>query len=198
MSKPAMGKPTTEGAAGAARDLPRTTGVERGLHAICMALAYAGGGLFLALIAMSLVSIIGRKLGFGSVTGDIELMQAGTAVAAAAFLPYCTLMGEHLKVEFFTENLRPGVKRRVDGIADLLLGLVAALVTWRTGLSALSLHEYGDVTPLVSLPLWIPVALLVPSLALTACCGLYRAASAFLRCAGDVPQPHHAAMEIAE
>ena len=45
-------------------------------------MAISGGLIFIGLIAMSLISIVGRKLGFGSVTGDIELMQAGTAIAA--------------------------------------------------------------------------------------------------------------------
>lgn len=143
------------------------------------AMAISGGMLFIALIAMSLVSIIGRKLGFGSVTGDIELMQAGTAVAATAFLPYCTLLGEHIKVDFFTENMRDSLKRPIDGIAELLLGGVSVLLAWRTVLSAIATHESQEVTTLVSLPLWIPTALLVPGIALMAVCAFYRAYAHF-------------------
>ncbi|RJF97011.1 TRAP transporter small permease [Noviherbaspirillum cavernae] len=141
--------------------------------------AIAGGLLFIALIVMSLISIIGRKLGFGPVEGDIELMQAGTAVAAMAFLPYCTLQGEHIKVDFFTENMRESLKRPIDGVAECLLALVVALLTWRTALSAVALHEAGEVTTLVSLPVWIPVAALVPILALTTLCAMYRAVASF-------------------
>lgn len=152
---------------------------EHFLNLASKAMAISGGVLFVALIVMSLVSIIGRKLGFGSVTGDIELMQAGTAVAATAFLPYCTLLGEHIKVDFFTENLRDSLKAPIDGLAELILALVALLLVWRTSLAAISLHESGDVTALVSLPLWIPTALLIPGLALTAVCALYRAYAHF-------------------
>jgi len=155
--------------------------VERWLLRVSKAMALTGGLLFFVMIGMSLVSIVGRKLGFGSVNGDIELMQAGTAVAATAFLPYCTLLGEHIKVDFFTENLRDSIKRPVDGVAELMLALVAGLLAWRTALSAISLHEYEEVTTLVSLPLWIPVALLVPGLGLMAVCALYRATQAFAR-----------------
>jgi len=143
------------------------------------AMAVSGGVLFLALIAMSLVSIIGRKLGFGSVNGDIELMQAGTAVAATAFLPYCTLLGEHIKVDFFTENMRESLKRPIDGIAEILFAVVSALLVWRTVLSAISTHESQEVTTLVSLPLWIPTALLVPGLFLMMICAFYRAYAHF-------------------
>jgi len=143
------------------------------------AMAVSGGVLFVALIIMSLVSIIGRKLGFGSVNGDIELMQAGTAVAATAFLPYCTLLGEHIKVDFFTENMRDSLKRPTDGIAELLLGGVSVLLAWRTILSAFETYESQEVTTLVSLPLWIPTALLVPGIVLMAVCAFYRAYVSF-------------------
>lgn len=143
------------------------------------AMAVSGGVLFIALVLMSLVSIIGRKLGFGSVNGDIELMQAGTAVAATAFLPYCTLLGEHIKVDFFTENIRDSLKHLIDGIAELMLGAVAVILVWRTVLSAISIYESQEVTTLVSLPLWIPTALLVPGLALMAVCAFYRAYATF-------------------
>ena len=137
-------------------------------------LAIAGGMLFVVLIVMSLISIVGRKLGFGSVNGDIELMQAGSAVAAAAFLPYCTMLGEHVKVDFFTENMRPSLKRNIDALADLLLAVMAGVIAWRTGLSVLSIKESNEVTTLVSLPVWIPVAAMVPSFVLMTACGLYR------------------------
>lgn len=149
--------------------------VEHYLSVAGKAMAITGGLLFVALIAMSLVSIIGRKLGFGSVTGDIELMQAGTAVAATAFLPYCTLLGEHIKVDFFTENMNDSLKRTIDGVAELLLAAIAAVLAWRTVLSTLSARESQEVTTLVSLPVWIPTGLLVPGLVLMAVCALYRA-----------------------
>lgn len=152
---------------------------ERGLLTAAKAMAFSGSFLFLVLVSMSLISIVGRKLGFGSVNGDIELMQAGTAVAAAAFLPYCTIMSEHLKVDFFTENLSARNKRRLDASADLILAAAAAILAWRTGLSAQSIYEAGEVTTLVSLPVWIPVVAIVPSLALMSLCALYRAFTPF-------------------
>ncbi len=143
------------------------------------AMAISGGLLFVALIGMSLVSIIGRKLGFGSVNGDIELMQAGTAVAATAFLPYCTLLGEHIKVDFFTENMRDSLKRPIDGVAELLFAIVSGVLVWRTVLAAIASHESQEVTTLVSLPVWIPTALLVPGLFLMMVAALYRAYTHF-------------------
>ena len=137
-------------------------------------MAISGGLIFVGLIAMSLVSIVGRKLGFGSITGDIELMQAGTAIAATAFLPYCTLLGEHIKVEFFTESMNPRLKRTIDGIAELMFAGMASILAWRTALSAIDAYEANEVTTLVSLPLWIPTALLVPGVTLMIFAAFYR------------------------
>jgi len=164
---------------GIPHDLVEHDKVEHYLIMAGKAMAISGGVLFIALIAMSLVSIIGRKLGFGSVNGDIELMQAGTAVAATAFLPYCTLLGEHIKVDFFTENMRDSLKRPIDGVAEVLFAIVSCILAWRTVLSAIATYESQEVTTLVSLPLWIPTALLVPGLVLMAVCAIYRAYAHF-------------------
>lgn len=164
---------------GIPHDLVEHDKVEHYLIMAGKAMAISGGVLFIALIAMSLVSIIGRKLGFGSVNGDIELMQAGTAVAATAFLPYCTLLGEHIKVDFFTENMRDSLKRPIDGVAEVLFAIVSSILAWRTVLSAIATYESQEVTTLVSLPLWIPTALLVPGLVLMAVCAIYRAYAHF-------------------
>lgn len=154
--------------------------LERALHLAAKGFALLGGGTLLGLIAMSLVSIVGRKLAAAPITGDVELMQAGTAAAAAALLPYCTIQGEHLRVDFFTEKAPAWLRRPLDGVADLLLALVMAVLAWRTGLQAIDIREAGEVTPLLSIPVWLPVAALVPSLALTAACAAHRAVRGFL------------------
>jgi TRAP-type C4-dicarboxylate transport system permease small subunit len=148
--------------------------IERWLNRIAEALAWIGGLILLGLVGMSLLSIISRKLGFMPVNGDMEIMQMGCAVATCAFLPLCTLRGDHLRVEFFTEGCRSSVRRRFDAVTDLLLALVFALLAWRTGLQVLDGQETGEVSALIAFPIWIPVMLLVPSLTMTAICGLYR------------------------
>ena len=59
------------------------------LEKLSIGFALAGGLVFVGLIGMSLVSIVGRKLANAPIQGDIELMQMGAAVGAAAFLPIC-------------------------------------------------------------------------------------------------------------
>jgi TRAP-type C4-dicarboxylate transport system permease small subunit len=138
------------------------------------ALALTGGIIFCALVLMSIVSIVGRKVGLGPITGDLEIMQTGTAVAAGAFIPYCTIMGDHLKVEFFTDHVRPQLRGVLDAIGNLLLSVVFGVLTWRTGLQAIDGID-GEVTALLGIPVWWPTALLVPCFMLAAACALHLA-----------------------
>jgi len=146
----------------------------RVLFLACQAFALAGGVVLLALINMSLISIIGRKLFAAPIRGDIELMEMGAAVAIATFLPLCELRGTHIKVDAFTMRMPDAVVRSLDVFAHLLCMLAALLLAWRTGLQLLDNLEYGDVSTLLSIPMWIPLLLIVPSLILLALASAYR------------------------
>ena len=70
----------------------------RRLLAVAKYLAIAGGLVFVVLVAMSIVSITGRKLFSWTVPGDVELLQMCAAFAAsntssrvAFVLPYAML-----------------------------------------------------------------------------------------------------------
>ncbi|MDB5796772.1 MAG: hypothetical protein JWP36_674 [Paucimonas sp.] len=155
--------------------LPRRGPAGRLLFKITQGFALAGGLLFIALVLMSLVSIVGRKLAAMPVPGDIEMLQMGTAVASAALLPYCEMIAGHLRVDFFTANASPRVRRSLDAISHLLLALVAALIAWRTGVAANGLRLVGETSMMLSWPVWPAWALMVPSFVLFAIAGLYNA-----------------------
>jgi TRAP-type C4-dicarboxylate transport system permease small subunit len=145
----------------------------QGLYWVAKAFAVAGGLVFVALVAMSLISIVGRKLASAPVPGDIEIKQMGTAVAAAAMLAYCEMARHHLRVDFFTAKLSTKNKNRLDAMSHLLLAGVAMLLAWRTGVAAISLKEAGETSMVLSWPVWPAVAAMVPSLLLLAAAGAY-------------------------
>ena len=147
----------------------------RRLHLLTRTFAVAGGAGFIGLVLMSLVSIVGRKLAAAPIPGDIEIMQMGGAVAAAAMLPFCEMERHHLRVDFFTTRLSQSAKHALDALSHLLLALVAALVAWRTAAGALSLREAGESSMMLLWPVWTVVATLVPSFVLLAMAGLYNA-----------------------
>ncbi|MBU6436421.1 MAG: TRAP transporter small permease [Betaproteobacteria bacterium] len=157
-----------------------TTGVQFGpwgrkLLALCKLAAILGGIVFVALVVMSIVSIVGRKLFSMPVPGDVELLQTCAAFASATFFGWCHLNQGDVKVDFFTHNWPPRVVHGLDAVGSLLVGLFGALIAWRTAAGALSLRESGEVTMILGWPLWVGQMLMVPGFVLLAAAGLYMA-----------------------
>lgn len=136
-------------------------------------LAFAGGVIFTGLVIMSIVSIVGRKLFSAPVPGDVEVLQMFAAFASAAFFAYCHLMRGEVKVDFFTAHLAEPKRCFLDAMGSLLVGLVGALLAWRTWVGAMSLREGGESSAILEIPVWIAQALMVPSFILLALAGFY-------------------------
>lgn len=149
--------------------------VGRILRYLVNALALIGGTIVLALIAMSLVSLVGRKLFSAPVPGDIEMLEMAIAVAVTAFLPLCELNGNHIRVDILAGVLPDRVNRVLLSVGHVLLAAVAALVTWRAVLLVDNSLAYGSTSTMLAVPLWIPQSLMVPSLVMLTLCALYRA-----------------------
>ena len=136
-------------------------------------LAIAGGLVFVALVAMSIVSIVGRKLFSWVVPGDVELLQMCAAFAASTFFAYCHMVNGDVKVDFFTHNLAPRKVARLDAFGSLLVGLFGAVIAWRTAVGALSIKEVGETSAILGWPVWVAQALMVPGFVLLAAAGFY-------------------------
>jgi len=147
----------------------------RSLLAIARAFALAGGLVFVALVAMQIVTIVARKLWSWTVPGDLELLQMGAAFASASFFAWCHMVGGEVKVDFFTDCMPPRRIATMDAVGALLVAAFGALLAWRTGVGALSVREAGETSAILGWPVWVPMALMVPSFALLAACGAYRA-----------------------
>jgi TRAP-type mannitol/chloroaromatic compound transport system permease small subunit len=145
----------------------------RALLAAAKQLAIGGGLVFVALVAMSLVSIVGRKLFAWPVPGDVEMLQMCAAFASSAFFAWCHLINGDVKVDFFTQGLRPRIVAGLDAFGSLLVGLFGALLAWRTAAGALSLWEVGETSAVLGWPVWMPQALMVPGFAMLAAAGFY-------------------------
>ncbi|HJV85408.1 MAG TPA: TRAP transporter small permease [Noviherbaspirillum sp.] len=141
--------------------------------------ALLGGVTLIALIAMSIVSIVGRKLFEFVVPGDVEMIQMGTAGAVAAFLPYCQINDEHVRVDFFTAKLSGRGRAFLDCVASLLLCASAALIAWRTLVAAQTSYESAETSLMLSWPIWCAIAAMVPSFVLLAFTGFYIARRRF-------------------
>ena len=145
----------------------------RALLAAAKQLAIGGGLVFVALVAMSLTSIVGRKLFSWPVPGDVEMLQMCAAFASASFFAWCHLVDGDVKVDFFTHNLSPRAVAAMDAAGSLLVGLFGALIAWRTAAGAIALREVGETSAVLGWPVWVAQALMVPGFALLAAAGFY-------------------------
>lgn len=143
---------------------------------VSRAFATFGGLILVGLVLMSLVSVVGRKLFSFTVPGDVEVLQMCAAFTLSSFFAYCHLIHGDIKVDFFTHNMAPNKVAFLDAIGSLTIGLFGALVSWRTAAGALSLKEVGETSAILSWPVWIPQALMVPSFVLLTIAGFYMCA----------------------
>jgi TRAP-type C4-dicarboxylate transport system permease small subunit len=152
--------------------------VSRLLDALARAFAFAGGAVLVGVTGMSVVSILGRTLRGTPVPGDFELVQVGSAVAIAAFLPYCQLRNGHIIVDFFTVRAPKRVQDVLDAFGALVLAGVMGVLAWRTIAGLLTVKASHEVTMIVGFPVWIGYAAIVPSLVLATLVGLLTAVQA--------------------
>lgn len=143
-------------------------------------MAWIGGLILTAVAVMVCASILGRQLDglwlFGPIRGDYELVEAGTAIAVFAFLPWCQLKRGHVAVDIVVQAFPPRL-RAVSGLmGDIMLAIVAYVIAWRLyvgfgekfphGSDALRAAFgmgprpfFAETTYELEIPVWIPYGL---------------------------------------
>jgi TRAP-type C4-dicarboxylate transport system permease small subunit len=150
--------------------------VARVLDVLARAFAFGGGAVLTVMTLTSVVSIMGRSLFGAPVPGDFELVQVGSAVAIAAFLPYCQLRRGNIIVDFFTVRASPRAQGLLDAFGALLLSGSMALLAWRTMVGLGTVKASREIGMITGFPTWIGYAAIVPSLVLATLVGLYTVA----------------------
>ena len=145
------------------------------LDVLARTFAFLGGAVLVGITLMSVTSIAGRALLGKPVPGDFELVQVASAVAIAAFLPYCQLRRGNIIVDFFTTRASLRVQGWLDALGAVMFSAVMALLAWRTTLGFMTVKASNEVTMIVGFPVWIGYAAIVPSLVLATLVGLHTA-----------------------
>lgn len=136
--------------------------------------ALAGGAAACGLALLTVVSIAMRATVSRPIPGDVELMQMGIALCISLYLPWCQLTRANIIVDFFTQTLAPRPQRALDGIGSVLLAVMCVLLAARTAAGALAVHEAGETTMIIGLPMWWAYVMLAPGLALAALIALWQ------------------------
>lgn len=146
----------------------------RAVFGASRAWAVAGGGVLLAVMLMTVLSVAMRAvLGF-PILGDFELAEMGTAIAAFAFLPYCHQAGGNVLVDVFTGAAPERVKRALAALSSLLLLALALVLLWRMALGGHDFYRYREETTNLGIPRWWAFPPILISLALLALVALAR------------------------
>jgi len=162
-----------------------SSGVHRWLERACDASATIGGAVLVAMACMTVVSVVGRAFFAHPILGDVELVQLGSAVVVASFMPYTQFKRANIMVDFFTNNASATRKRGMDSLGNALYTLMMALVLWRVAVGCMDMRESAESSMLMGLPLWWPYALMVPGLSLCVLIGLVQTKDLLLTGAGE-------------
>lgn len=117
-----------------------------GLHGVLAALA-----LF-AIMALTLVDVLGRKLFSHSVPGSLELTELLMVVVIFAGLPLVALRNEHVVFDSLDAWIPAGVLRVQQAVVEVLSAAALAGTAWLLWHKAGELMSYGDVTAQLKIP----------------------------------------------
>ena len=138
--------------------------------------AILGGLVLVAMLLMTVLSVLMRAtLGF-PIPGDYELIEIGTALAAFAFLPYCHQAGGNVLVDVFTNRMPERGKRGLGALSSLALALIGLVLLWQMAAGGYDFYRHHEVTTNLGLPLWWAFPWILISLALLALVALVRSA----------------------
>lgn len=147
----------------------------RAIEMVCKFFAICSGLVLTAMAIMSIGSIVGRTFFSSPIVGDYELVQALCAVAVSMSLPYTHWIRGHVIVDFFTAHASPRFNALLDLVANLILALFSAVITWRIWKGLWELKESMEASMLLDIPTWWSYAPMVPSFALLCISALYAA-----------------------
>jgi TRAP-type C4-dicarboxylate transport system permease small subunit len=160
--------------------------------------AYLGGLMLTALVLMTCLSVLGRKLndmlhgmvanevmpglanwfldaGVGVIKGDFELIEAGIAFSIFAFLPLCQITSGHAAVDIFTEKLPKRTNRVLRAVTEVVFAAVLVLIAVQLASGMFSKLRSGQTTFLLQFPLWWAYALSLTGAVAAAVVGVYMA-----------------------
>ena len=147
------------------------------LESLAKASAILAGLLMTVITLMTCVSLIGRNTTGTTLAGDFELTGVAAGAAIALFMPWCQLRRGNIIVDFFTAKASERTNATLDRFGALLLGLVFALLAWRTTMGGLNAWSSQSGTMMLGFPEWVVYAAMVPPFILTTCIALVQAAT---------------------
>ena len=103
--------------------------MHRLIQSLARITALLGGLVLVVLVIMTTLSVTGRSVGLGEITGNYEILEAGIAFAIFSFLPITQLYGAHATVDVFTSFLPRRANRWIAVFWEVVLLAVIAMAS---------------------------------------------------------------------
>ena len=143
----------------------------RWLERLARAVALVGGLLLVGVMAMTVVSVLGRYLFNAPVPGDYEITELAIGIAAFAFFPYCHITNANIVVELFTGRMPPRFKAALDAVHNITFAVVAGLIAWRLFIGGMHKFDDRETTMFLGIPIhWAYFSAVLGAGLLTAVC----------------------------
>lgn len=123
--------------------------ISRWVQRICAGLAALA--LF-AIMLLTLVDVLGRKLFDHSLPGALELTELLMVGVIFAAMPLVSWAGEHVVFDALDERLPPAVRRWQSRVVNALCALALGGIAWLLWGRAGEMLAYGDVTAQLKVP----------------------------------------------
>ncbi|AMG88705.1 TRAP transporter small permease [Bordetella parapertussis] len=110
----------------------------------------------ISLCGMSLLTVAdatGRYLLNRPIMGTVEMVELLMVAVIFASIPLVTRARGHITVDSFSHLFSPATLRAQDCVAGLLALTVSACLAWVALRKAQSTADYGDMTPMLNIPL---------------------------------------------
>lgn len=101
------------------------------------------------------ISVVFRYVLNQPILGDQELVEIGMSVVVMAAMPFTTFQQQHIRVDVLDYWLGDWGRFIGDLFARTVSIAVLYLLIQKTWAKALDAHEYGDVTNMLEIPVWI-------------------------------------------
>ena len=119
------------------------------------ALAAVSGAVLFVLMCLVSYTVFRRYVMNDPVLGDAELVQIGMSLVVMMAMPYATANGAHIRVDIFDGHIGVWGRFLGDLMARSIGSFILFLLIEKTWDKALDAHEYGDVTNMIEIPVWI-------------------------------------------
>lgn len=112
----------------------------------------AGAALF-AMMALTFLDVVGRKVLNHSIIGSVELTELMMLALIFCAMPVVSLAGGHVIFDLLDAVLSERLKRWQASVANLICTVLLAVAGWFVLNRAMRTHEMGDITAQLAIPL---------------------------------------------